>query len=170
MQYPPHNPVFGKIIHTGEKLMPSKETKVDVGEENKKVVDISDFFTKDRKEQGVWHEPVVDGRGIGIEFKIIGSDSDAAAPIFSDYDKDMTRIGAIEDTSIKMKEIRDVDCKTGSKLVKDLRAKNGFDAKIDGKPLVYSTETVYRIFFNAPSIARDIIDFAKSDGNFMVRK
>ena len=34
-------------------------------------IDISDFFTTQKEEEGVWFEPKVKGVGIGIEFKAI---------------------------------------------------------------------------------------------------
>lgn len=136
----------------------------------KQVVDISDFFTKDRKEEGVWHEPVIEGKRIGILFKVIGSDADSAATVFADYDKEIEKLDSVEDPEKKIKGLKEVQARTSAKLVKDIKAQDGYEALINGEPLAYSEETVYRIFINATSIAADIISFSRRDGNFMVKK
>lgn len=153
-----------------------RTAKIDseVGEEKqvsaKRVVDISSFFTKNNQEKGVYHEPVIDGQNLGIKFRIIGSESDEGASVFSEYDKDIEHIESIEDTAKKNEASRDSMARIASKLTKDMEPVEGVEAIINGKPLVYDKDIVYEIFYNSPTIANDIIRFSRRDSNFMVKK
>lgn len=136
----------------------------------KRIVDVSSFFTKSNQENGVFHEPSIEGQGLGIRFKVIGSESDEGASIFSEYDKDVDRIEAIEDSKKKNEASRDSMARIASKLTKDISPVEGVEAIINGKPLTYDKDILYEIFYNSPTIANDIIRFSRRDTNFMEKK
>lgn len=132
-------------------------------------IDIADFFTKDNSENGVWHEPNINGK-IGIEFLVIGAESNEAAQLFADYDKDMVRIEEIKDPTKKNEETRKAIANVASKIVKNIRGADGKKLAIGGKPFKYDAAAAYTIMYNSPSIANKIIRFARNDTNFMAKK
>lgn len=136
---------------------------------DKKIVDISDFFTKNNSDNGVWHEPNINGK-IGIEFLVIGAESNEAAQLFSDYDKDMTRISEISDPEKKNEETRKAIAEVASKIVKNVRGAEGREVMVEGKPLKFSQPVMYNIMYNSPTLANKIIRFARNDTNFMEKK
>lgn len=132
-------------------------------------IDIADFFTKERGETGVWCEPNINGK-IGVEFKVIGAESNEAAQLFADYDKDMSKINEIKDAAAKNEETRKALATVTSKLVKDFRSVSGKPLLINGKPLSFNHANMYTIMYSSPSIADRILRFARNDTNFMVKK
>lgn len=138
-------------------------------EEKKNVVDIADFFTKERSENGVWFEPNINGN-IGIEFLVIGAESNEAAQILSDYDKDVSRINEMKEPEKRNEEQRKSMASVAAKLVKNIRAVSGMKILIEGKPLTYSHSTIYTIMYNSLSIADKIVRFARRDSAFMAKK
>lgn len=133
-------------------------------------VDIAGFFTKENSEKGMWTEPNINGP-VGVKFRVIGSESNEAAQYLADYDKDMDRISQIKDPSQKNEETRVAMATVTSKLVKDIACGDGVDEiKINGKPLVYSHETVYAIMYNSIAIADKLIRFSRRDSDFMTKK
>lgn len=133
-------------------------------------VDISKFFTRENSEKGVWFEPEVNGK-IGIEFLVIGAESNEAAEYLSDYDKAIDKINSEADPKVRNEQTRVALATVTSKLVKNLRPAEGIDEiKIDGKPLSYSHDFVYEIMYNSITIADRIIRFSRKDSGFMKKK
>lgn len=144
--------------------------KEEITEKENVSVDIASFFTKENSEKGMWMEPNVNGK-VGIEFLVIGAESNEAAVYLADYDKDMERINEIKDPKQKNEATRVAMATVTAKLVKNLRPANGIDEiKINGKPLTYSHEVVYVIMYNSIAIADKIIRFSRRDSDFMEKK
>ena len=137
--------------------------------EKKDAVDFTDFFTKDNSEKGVWHEPNINGK-IGIEFRVIGAESNEAAQLFSDYDKNISRIDEIKDPEKKNEETRKALADVSSKIIKDVRGAEGRPLVVGGKPFKFSQPAMYTIMYNSPTLANKIIRFARNDTNFMEKK
>ena len=135
-----------------------------------KVVDLSEFFTTQRMEEGVWFEPTVYGKSTGLEFKVIGADSDEAAVIMSDYAKDTQKIEEEDDPQEKNKKTRELLATYSSKLVKDIRVIEGYEVKLNGDEVRYSKDLVYNFFYESPRFAIEILNFARRDSNFTERK
>lgn len=134
-----------------------------------KIVDIADFFTKENAEKGVWFEPNVGGK-LGLEFLVIGSESNEAAEILAQYDKDMTKIEEIKEADRKNEETRKALAQGVSKLVKGIRGVDGITPVLNGKPLEYSPAVVYTIMYNSFSIANEILRFSRKASGFMAKK
>ncbi len=149
--------------------MAEKET---LNEENgkKTVVDIADFFTKENSENGVWFEPVVGGGKLGIEFLVIGSESNEAAEALAQYDKDIGKVEDIKETAKKNEETRKALASAVSKLVKGLRGADGVVPMVNGKPLTYTPPAVYSIMYNSYPIANEILRFSRKASAFMAKK
>ncbi len=138
-------------------------------EEKKRVVDILSFYTKENSEKGVWMEPNINGK-IGIEFLVIGSESNEAAEILADYDKAISKIEEIKDVEEKNEQTRIALATATSKLVKDIRGAEGVAPMVGDKPLSYSASTAYAIMYNSYSIANEILRFSRKATGFMEKK
>lgn len=138
--------------------------------EEKKVVDIADFFTTSREKEGVWYEPKVDDVGIGIEFKILGYSSDQNVISAEVYRKEHEAAEAETDPVKKNNMERDAVCKRIASLITDLRGKNGNEIKIGGKPLTYSEDAVRQILYENIDIRTDLFRATLDTPNFQMKK
>ena len=133
----------------------------------KAVVDISAFFNRKNEEDGAWFEPVLEGTPLGIEFKVIGSNSNAAAKETANYRRETSQIEGIKDETQRNEKSNDAIARYAAALVKGVRAKGDVAAQLNGKPLTYSPEAIYEIMLNSSLIARAILNFSFADGNFI---
>lgn len=133
-------------------------------------IDIGDFFTTDGEMNGIWYEPVVNGKGIGIEFKILGNSSDQAIMAAEQYEKDYALSEKEKDVVKKTRLEAEALTKRISAMVIDIRGKDGKEITIKGKPLVYSKENVETILNGSKAIKSDIMKAFLDSSNFMTRK
>lgn len=145
-------------------------TEETVMAEKKTIVDIADFFTKENSEKGVWFEPNVGGGRLGLEFLVIGSESNEAAEILAQYDKDIGKVEEIKEADKRNEETRKALAQAVSKLVKGIRGADGIEPVINGKPLTYSPAVVYTIMYNSFPIANEILRFSRKASGFMAKK
>lgn len=136
-------------------------------QKDNKPVDISDFFTKDRQENGAWYEPVINEKGIGIKMKIVGSDSEHGVKAFKKYNEDLAVISKMTD-EVKMSEsIRKSLASCAASLTVDIQGADGRKMLEGGKECVYSNEKAYKLFYNSPLLANVVTEFSKNDVNYM---
>ena len=133
-------------------------------------IDISDFFTTDGEMNGVWYEPVVNGHGIGIEFKILGNSSDQAIVAAEQFEKDSAVAEKETDVLKKTRLEGKALTKRIASMVIDIRGKDGKEITLKGKPLVYSKENVETILDGSKAIKSDIMKAFLDTSNFMTRK
>ena len=128
-------------------------------------IDISDFFTTDGEMNGVWYEPVVNGHGIGIEFKILGNSSDQAIMAAEQFEKD-SAVAEKETNVVKKTRLEGAALnKRIAAMIVDVRGKD-----LKGKPLTYSKENVEAILDGSKAIRTDIMKAFLDSSNFMTRK
>lgn len=133
-------------------------------------IDISDFFTKKNEEEGIWYEPQVEGRGIGIEFKLLGKASDANTIASEVFEKESDEASKEKD-ALKRKTLNDKAlAKRIAAIVTDIRPVEGNSILIEGKPLTYSKETVEYILSQSSIISEDILKAFIERENFMTKK
>lgn len=133
-------------------------------------IDIADFFTTQKEEEGVWIEPKIKGKGIGIEFKVLGTASDATVIAGEQYEKDSALAEAEKDPVKKSHLNRDALVKRISAMVVDIRSKGDNSILIHGKPLTYSKENVEAILTGSRAIRTELLNAFMDAGNFMTRK
>ena len=133
-------------------------------------IDISDFFTTQKEKEGIWFEPKVKGVGIGIEFKVLGTASDATIIAGEQYEKDSALAENEKDPVKKSHLNRDALVKRISAMVVDIRAKDEGEILIRGKPLTYSRENVEAILMGSRAIRTELLNAFMDSGNFMTRK
>lgn len=131
--------------------------------------EISDLFTKEQEDNGVWYEPEVRGRPLGIRFKIIGDGSAEGAVIINSLMKELEKIKSMENTTEKADKERQITAKYISKLVKDMEATRE-GVLLHGNPVKYNQDNVYDIFYNALYICNDVYAFSRKSINFIKEK
>lgn len=134
------------------------------------VIDIADFFTKSNEEEGTWFEPVVFGKPLGLEFKVLGANSDKVSVINEQFNKKRAEIAVIEDLSKKAKKTAELYAKSAAERVVGIRTKEGKKVCIGGKPIENTEATVFQIFSNSYDIASAVIRFSMDSENFMNKK
>ena len=138
--------------------------------EKKRTINIEDFFSEDREEEGVWFEPKVAGVPCGIEFLVTGFDTNENVANAERYDREVSELNDLKDPVEKAKKRKELDAKRVTDFVKGVRPAKGCEIMIDGKPLEYSKPCMQKIFLKAPLISGEIIRFAKTTTNFIKRE
>ena len=138
--------------------------------EKKRTINIEDFFSEDREEEGVWFEPKVAGVPCGIEFLVTGFDTNENVANAERYDREVSELNDLKDPVEKAKKRKELDAKRVTDFVKGVRPAEGCEIMIDGKPLEYSKPCMQKIFLKAPLISGEIIRFAKTTTNFIKRE
>lgn len=133
-------------------------------------IDIADFFTDKNEKEGVWYEPVINGKGIGIEFKILGNSCDAAIRASEEYDKALAAAEKELDVVKRARLKGEAMNKRIEVMVTDIRGKDGREILINGQPLTYTKENVMRILDESKAIKSEILDAFMTSETFMTRK
>lgn len=130
------------------------------------VINVGDFFSKDNEENGKWYEAKVRGVGTGIEFKLFGPNSSAAAIAQDKYQKARDEVAKIEDVKAKSEATDKMLAEYAAALVCDIRGKDGQELQNDdGTPV--TVKDIYKILYNAPVLASDIAKFETNQNNFL---
>lgn len=138
--------------------------------EEKKVFDIEDLFTEKNEREGVWFEPVFDNIKCGVEFLLIGINSEEAGTAMAKYDEltDKVRNGK-DDESYKEKKLRELDAERVAALTKGIRSTDGSVIQFNGQAVDESNlkEVVKELYLNSPDIKLACVDFVLKSSNFM---
>lgn len=138
--------------------------------ENKKIVNIEDFFTDVNEREGVWHEPIIDNIPLGIEILLIGIHSEEAIKKMEDLDE---KTNAVRDSkksdAEKEEELRQLDALRVAVLTKGIRCADGFELHKDGKPFEFSEKAAQELYYNNPDLKMECIDFVLKSSNFIKR-
>lgn len=138
--------------------------------EEKKIINLEDFFTQKNETEGVWHEPVIDGVPMGMEFLMIGIHSDEGVSLMEHYDRLSKELQKEKDPKIRAKKEAENDAERVASLVKGIRAVEGYELQKGGKEINFSIPVVKELLYNAPLVKMDLIEFAIKTANFMNRK
>lgn len=136
----------------------------------KKVFDIEDLFTEKNEREGVWFEPVFDGVHCGVEFLLIGINSEEAGTAMARFDElsDKIREGN-EEQSVKDQKLRELDAERVAALTKGIRATDGYELQYNGKKIddVTLKEVAKELYLNSPDVKLACVDFVLKSSNFM---
>lgn len=134
-----------------------------------KTIDIENYFTEQKEREGVWHEPVIDGVPVGLEFLLIGIHAEEAVAELEKIDEQSEAVKNSElSDEEKLKKLEEFDVERVAVLTKNIRAKNGAELVLNGEPVKFSTEFMKQFYTNCPSIKIDNIDFVLKSANFMI--
>lgn len=135
-----------------------------------KTLDISKFFTKQNEEEGTWVEPIIFGELVGLEFKVLGSNSTKLAMVIDDFKKKSSENESIKDVEERAKRNQELYAESAAKRVVGIRAARNLNVTVEGKPVEYSDSLIKHIFEEAPEIAGFIIRYSVDTSNFMTKK
>lgn len=145
--------------------------ELDFGEsEQKKTIDLSKFFTKKNEEEGTWVEPIIFGELTGVEFQVLGSNSNRLAMVIDEFRRKSAEIESIKDPEERAKRTSALYAASAAKRVVGIRAVKGVVATVEGKPIEYSESLIKHIFEESPEIASFIIRYSVDSSNFMMKK
>lgn len=136
----------------------------------KSVLNLEDFFSTSNEQNGVWHEPVIDGFHCGFEFLLTGFHSDENAMQAEAYDKERTKLDAMEESPEKSDKIKRLEAHRFADFVKDIRGVNGAELKLNGEKVVYSKELIEKLLYESLPLQEDIYKFCVKSTNFMQGK
>lgn len=139
-------------------------------EMEKQTINIEDFFTEGREEEGVWFEPKINGESCGLQFLVTGFGSNENAAGAERYDKERTELEELKDPVEKAKKRKELDAKRVAEFIKGIKPAEGYETKLNGQPIEFSKPVAQQIFFNAPLIRDEIIRFSKTTTNFIKRE
>ncbi len=137
--------------------------------EAKKILNIENFFSEENEKKGVWHEPVVNGRGCGLEFLLIGMNSEEAQKETARVKElsDKIKLEDISDTE-KYKKFRELDAEVIAALTKDIRAKNGAELQLAGKKVDFSRGFAKQLYLLSPDLRELNTEFVLKSSNFII--
>ena len=135
-----------------------------------KTINIEDFYTEENEKKGMWHEPVVDDKGCGLEFLLIGIHSEEAVKSMEHYDELMESIEDEPDSKEKEQKLKELDADRVASLTKGIRATDGSELMINGEKFKFSQEAVKQLYLNSPFIKLDNIEFTLKSSNFMKKQ
>ncbi len=129
-------------------------------------MNLGKFATRENSEKGVWVEPVLFGEKLGVEFCVIGADSDEA--------RRFTREQAKEIASLKKEERDEIDWVERSKngtaaRIKSMRVVGNEAAPVElGSEVIENTSIGYKkIFTEIPEVQDFIWSFSEARVNFL---
>ena len=136
----------------------------------KKVFDIENLFTEKNEREGVWFEPVFEDVHCGVEFLLIGINSEEASTAMIHFDElaDEIRDSKDED-SVKEQKLRELDAERVASFVKGIRATDGSELQLAGEAVTDSTvkKVAKELFINSPDVKLACVDFVLKSSNFM---
>lgn len=136
----------------------------------KKVFDIENLFTEKNEREGVWFEPVFEDVHCGVEFLLIGINSEEASTAMIHFDElaDEIRDSKDED-SVKEQKLRDLEAERVASFVKEIRATDGSELQLAGETVTDSNvkKVAKELFINSPDVKLACVDFVLKSSNFM---
>ena len=136
----------------------------------KKVFDIENLFTEKNEREGVWFEPVFEDVHCGVEFLLIGINSEEASTAMIHFDElaDEIRDSKDED-SVKEQKLRNLEAERVASFVKGIRATDGSELQLAGETVTDSNvkKVAKELFINSPDVKLACVDFVLKSSNFM---
>ncbi|MCK9576211.1 MAG: hypothetical protein M0R51_09830 [Clostridia bacterium] len=154
----------------GRRKKMAEEVTGQVDEDMDNEIEISDFFTSANENEGSWHEPVIFGIPLGLEFKIIGARSIEAEMIGEYQSREMEKISLITSDKERAEANKKLLNEVATKLVVGLRTKNGKVVKLHGVPVTFDKKTILEICEKQPQIPNDILSYSRNGANFIGKK
>lgn len=134
-----------------------------------KVIDITQYFSRNNEENGIWKELFLNGSMSGIEACIYGVNSNHINLANENYKKEIAEISQIKDIELKNSKTEIAFAKRLSGFVKDFRNKETKESLgKDGKQMTESE--IYEVMFNSPIIARAVLEIATETELFLEKE
>ena len=134
-----------------------------------KTIKIENFYTDVNECEGVWHEPVLGGKKLGIKLLLIGIHSEEAEKLMDEYDKksDAVRDDKKLSEEDKFKKLEELDAERIASLCKGIKASDEAELTMNGKPFEFSIEVAKNLFLNSSALKMYCVDFVLNSANFV---
>lgn len=129
--------------------------------------ELSNLFTRERINSGVWYEPRVESLSLGLRFCITGASSPDNLIAYQDYLFGMNEIKDEKTIASFVSKKTLLDADMAAKLVIDMQTVNGEEIIINGVKLTDVKDALKKLFEENNALAVDVIDFATKESNFM---
>jgi len=122
------------------------------------------FVTQENAEKGVWFEPELNGKKIGVEFLVIGKDSDIVKKFITEQSRMFPKMTKEEAEQFDINE----QARKGVALrIRDMRSTDGQPIVLAGETLTASKASYLKIFEAIPDIQDSIWFFSEKRANFL---
>ena len=136
-------------------------------QEKSKPFELSDLFTRERINSGVWYEPRVESLSLGLRFCITGASSPDNLIAYQDYLFGVNEIKGEKTIASFISKKTSLDANMAAKLVIDMQTVNGEEITVNGIKLTDVKDALKKLFEENNALAVDVIDFATKESNFM---
>lgn len=138
-------------------------TKKEINSTENETFDISQFFTREAENNGVWYTPELNN--CEFEFLLCGLNSDTASVADDEWRKEVSEISESLSEKEKSKKADEAFARRIGKYVLDIRGKNGKTLTMNGKKV--TKEDAYTIFYNSPLLLVKVSKFVSKAENFL---
>lgn len=141
-----------------------------MSEKKEETFELSNLFTTDRMNEGVWFEPYSDGISTGVRFKVLGVGSTKVVNDYAKYTMDLNTVTVKDGLEGALKKQAEINAELASKLVVDIEAADGRKVVSKGEKITDISATMKTLFKKNTLVAELIIKFASSDFNYMAQE
>ena len=138
-------------------------------EKKEDTFELSNLFTTDRMNEGVWFEPYSDGITLGVRFKIIGIGSTKVVNDYAKYTVDINTLSGKDGFEAMMKKQAEINADFASKLISNIETSDGRKVVMEGKDIDNLKEVMKKLFTENELVADMIIKFASNDFNYIIQ-
>ena len=125
------------------------------------------FATQKNANEGVWVEPILFGEKIGVEFLVIGKDSDEVQKYTKAMAKEIAALPKDERAEVDWKE----RSKQGTGLrIKGMRAVGGGDGTLGGEKIEATQAGYVKLFNEIPELQDFIYNYTEDRANFLSKE
>ena len=141
----------------------------DKKENKEEVFELSNLFTTQRIDEGLWFEPYSNQISLGIKFKVIGVSSPKVIKDYTEYQTKLNLISVKDGVEAALKEQYALTADFVPKLIADVQTVDGRKIVINGENMADVNGAMKDLFMNNNLIAEMILNFASSDFNYIIQ-
>ena len=148
--------------------MATKTTAKKEVETEEDVIDVSQFFSMENEENGIWFEASVNKYPTGIEFKVYGPNSKKVWVSGKKYTKALEELEDEANDEKKHDKENELLIQAVVERICGIRGKDGKKIKLKGKDI--TLEDVPTLLLNSPAMAISVWNFCQKGDNFLEMK
>lgn len=141
-----------------------------MSDKKEETFELSNLFTTERMNEGVWFEPYSDNVSLGVKFKVIGVGSYKMVNDYAKYTIDTNSISSKDGFDSMMKQQAKINAEFASKLISNIETSDGRKVVMEGKEIDDLRKVMKKLFEENTLVADMIIKFASSDFNYIIQE
>lgn len=141
-----------------------------MSDKKEETFELSNLFTTERMNEGVWFEPYSDNVSLGVKFKVIGVGSYKMVNDYAKYTIDTNSISGKDGFDSMMKQQAKINAEFASKLISNIETSDGRKVVMEGKEIDDLRKVMKKLFEENTLVADMIIKFASSDFNYIIQE